>query len=70
MTKTEYLYGCKANELIDIRPALCERIDKARTTLRAVVYSDNPDDDQIKAIYKAIIWAENMLKEYDECMNV
>lgn len=65
MTKTEYLYGCKANELIDIRPALNERLARARSNLRAVVYSDKPDNEQIKAIYKAIIWVENMLKEYE-----
>lgn len=66
MTKTEYLYGCKANELIDIRSALNERLDRARSNLRAVVYSDKPDNEKIKAIYKAIIWIENMLKEYDK----
>ena len=65
MIKTQYLYGAKPAELIDIRPALNERLGKARSKLKEVVYSDKPDNDQIKAIYKTIIWIENMMKEYE-----
>lgn len=67
MTKTEYLYGVKPHELIDIRPALQDRISKAKVLLKELTYKDEMKDfKRIDDVLSAISWCQNLIKEYEE----
>lgn len=67
MTKTEYLYGVKADELPSLEAGLKQRLKACRELKRKLVYQgDMKDAKRLNAVFKAELWCERMLKEYEK----